>query len=493
MNLFKRVIGLGSLLLALAVPGVAIGGDRDDDDDDDGYANPALQQARQKLFGIENVDRRGRVKKDKVIVSWATNTTYVVSVRGRVILLDSYINTPQLPTAPIDRRRVQFLPQDFVAAKPEAIFLGHGHGDHAHHGAYIAKMSGATIYGSAEVCDVMQADVIAMYNDPNLHNGGAKVVPDPNPVNCVAVTPLNSRPGGYDEARFPPSQPTRLNALGRDVCVLGFKFVHSGTAPVDASFPHTPLFNLGDPRYGGGVFQGPPNAAGVIPAPVTLPAMFPPGTPYIPPNNVANRVPGQINTNTRGLGTDGVAKGGAIVIFYQFVLRGDDGDDFSFAWVNSAGPAKEGIGTDPGLITLAQYNDPLFPAETKALAAKIGAGLYDLIDRLPETDVLFGSIVSLGAANNQQRDIITVIQHMKPKVYYPGHVTDVAQQGSALYHSINFRETAYNMGFPQDQWPEIRTQIDPNDYLIPQVFDPSDSRWNNKRSKHRDRHHSQCR
>jgi len=477
--------GLRAFACALLCAMTAIPVYAHDDDDDDRGANPALMQARQKLFGIENVDRKGRVKKDKVIASWATNTTYAVSVRGRVILLDSYINTPQLPTTPIDLRRVKFLPQDFVAAKPEAIFLGHGHGDHAHHAAYIAKLTGATIYASAETCDVMQQDVIRMFNDPNLHNGGAKIVPNADPVKCVAVTPANSRPGGYDENRFPPSQPTRLHQLDPNVCILAFKFVHSGTAPVDASFPHSPLFNLGDARYNGRVIETP------LPA-VTYPAMFPPGTPYIPPNNVANRVPGQINTNTGGVGTDGVAKGGAIVIFYQFVLRGDDGDDFSFAWVNSAGPAKEGIGSDPGLVTLAQYNDPLFPAETKALAAKIGAGLYDLIDRLPETDVLFGSIVSLGAANNQQRDIITVIQHMKPKVYYPGHVTDVAQQGSALYHSINFRETAYNMGFTQSEWPEIRTQIDPNDYLVPQVFDPSDKRWA-KSDRGRNRHGSACR
>lgn len=222
------------------------------------------------------------------------------------------------------------------------------------------------------------------------------------------------------------------------------------------------------------------------------------GPPYIPPNNVANRVPGQINTNTGGVGTDGVAKGGAIVVFYQFVLRGEEGNDFSFAWVNSAGPAKEGIGSDPGLVTLAEYTATASSVPPRdeakiALAGKIGNSLFDLIDRLPETDVFFGSIVSLGAANNQQRDIINVIQHLKPKVYYPGHVTDVAQQGSALYHSINFRETAYNMGFPQDQWPEIRTQIDPNDYLAPQVFDPKDKRWANKNNRHRDRHHSQCR
>ena len=108
----------------------------------------------------------GRVKKDKVIASWATNTTYVVIDQGRVILLDSYINRPELPTTPIDRRRTPILPQDFIDVSPEAIFLGHGHGDHADNAAYIAKWTDATIYASPETCHVMQQDVDADVERP---------------------------------------------------------------------------------------------------------------------------------------------------------------------------------------------------------------------------------------------------------------------------------------------------------------------------------------
>ena len=103
----------------------------------------------------------------------------------------------------------------------------------------------------------------------------------------------------------------------------------------------------------------------------------------------------------------------------------------------------------------------------------------------PTPNVLLGSIVSLGAANNQQRDIIHYIQHLKPKVYYPGHVTDVAQAGSALYHKINWRETAVNMGFAQSEWPEFRLLVDPNDFLAPQVFNPSDRRWFDEDKRYR--------
>src|SRR5437764_8045012 len=120
-------------------------------------------------------------------------------------------------------------------------------------------------------------------------------------------------------------------------------------------------------------------------------------------------------------------------MWYHFVVRGE-GHNFTFAFVNSAGPVKEGIGTgSPGLISLGDYNNPAKTAE-RAWPAAIGKGLFDIMDNLPRTDVLLGSIVSLGAAANQQRDIIMYQQHLSPKVYYPGHLTDVAQAGSALYH-----------------------------------------------------------
>jgi L-ascorbate metabolism protein UlaG (beta-lactamase superfamily) len=440
-------------------------GDRDGDDWRP--ADPRMVAARQKAFGAENVDEKGRVKKDKVIFSWATNTTYAAALQGQVILLDTYISKPELPTSPIDTRYTPLLPKDLADLKPEAIFLGHGHGDHADNAAYIAKWSGATIYASAETCQVMQLDVQRMWADPNANNGGAKIIPDGNPVKCVDVVPAGSRPGQYDEATD-RSKATRLRPLGNDVCVLAFKFIHSGTAPVDPSFPHNPLSNLPDPRY-----------AGTTIGTQVFPAMFPNGTSFVPPANPALRVPGQINTQTTGFGSPPGIPGGAITIAYQFTLR--DGNNFSFLWLNSAGPATEGIGSDPGLVTLAQYNDPAFPATAKDLARKIGASLYELMERLPQTDVLLGSIVSLGATQNQQRDIIKVTQALRPKVYYPGHVTDVAQRGSALYHKINWRETATNMGFAQADWPELRLQIDPNDFLVPQVFDPNDERWDKSR------------
>jgi L-ascorbate metabolism protein UlaG (beta-lactamase superfamily) len=432
-------------------------------------ADLAMITARQKFFGIENVDATtGAVKKDKVVASWATNTTYVTSILGHVILLDSYISRPELPTAPIDRRYSPLLPQDLIDVRPEAIFLGHGHGDHADNAAYIAKWTNAPIYSTPETCDVMQLDVARMAADPNPQNGGVPYLPNANPVNCIGVVPRGSRPGQYNEgpnAGLLKSSVTKLSTpLDPLVCVLAFKFIHSGTAPVDPSFTHATLSDLADPRYAGRTITTPTPA-------ITYPAMYPTLTPFTP--QATGAVAGQLNTTTTGFG--GTA--GPYEVFYQFVLR--SGYNFSLVWLNSAGPAKEGIGVDPGLVTLAQYMDPATPQETKDLARAIGNSLYSVMDTLPATDVLLGSIVSLGAANNQERDIIMVQQHLKPKVYIPGHLTDVAQKGSGIYHMQSWRDTALNMGYSQSEWPEFRLLMDPVDFLVPQVWSPGDPRWFN--------------
>jgi hypothetical protein len=456
--MLRRVFAalLPAALCSLVLPAVAKDGD------------PAMIAARQKFFGAENVDEKGRVKNDKVIFSWATNTTYVVSVEGRVIMLDSYLLHVELPTAgPIDKRRTKALPKDFVDAKPEAIFLGHGHGDHADNAAYIAKWTGATVYAAPETCAVLQTDVTRMWNDPNLHNDGAKIVPNGDPIDCVGVVPAASPPGEYTGTLANPAGGTttvrRIRQFDPQMCILAFKHIHSGNSPVDPSFTHAPLNDLADPRDAGRTFVDPA---------VTYPALYPAGVPFTPPGNAALRVRGQMNTTTTGFG----GPAGIIEIFYQFVLRGKN--NFSFAYVNSAGPVKEGIGSgSPGLISVAQYNDPTNFGPQIALAREIGRGLFDIMENLPGTDVMLGSVISLGANNNQQRDIITYIQRLKPRVFIPGHFSAVAARGSSPYYLLNWRETATNMGFLPSEWPELRWMVDPIDYFRPLVYDPRDERW----------------
>jgi hypothetical protein len=382
-----------------------------------------LVSARQKVFGVENVDANtGAVKKDRVIFSWLTNTTYAVSVLGRVIMLDSYVTRLELAPG-----RTPFVIQDLVDVKPEAILLGHGHFDHADNAAYIAKQTGATIYASPETCDAMQADVVRMFNDPNAINGGAKIISDANPVNCVNVVSRGSTPG---------AEVTRLNLLEPLVCVIGFKHMHSNAVPSDSTYPPF-VFNVTrDARD---------------------PQMYPAGTPLAPPTNPALRVPGQINLATSGSG----GPGGPIALFYEFVVR--SGYNFSFAWHNSTGALKEGLAPDG------------------AWGAGVGQSVFNLFAALPPVDVELGSASSANTANNGHRDIVLYQQYLEPKVFIPGHMTTgtngVGESSSPELYFM-YRNALATVGTVQPVYtPEIRWLVDPTDYLRPITFLPGDPRW----------------
>src|SRR5262245_27787830 len=115
-------------------------------------------QARLKVFGLENVDpRTGEIQKNKVVMSWLTHTTMAIAIQGRVILTDTFI--ARLETTP---GRTPFVIQDVIDLHPEAIFIGHGHGDHADNAAFIAARSGATLFASEETCGVLQEDLTRM-------------------------------------------------------------------------------------------------------------------------------------------------------------------------------------------------------------------------------------------------------------------------------------------------------------------------------------------
>jgi glyoxylase-like metal-dependent hydrolase (beta-lactamase superfamily II) len=140
MNALK----LGALVLGIVLPSAALA-------DVDVAARVA---ARSHYFGVENVNQwNGEIDRDKVIISWFSVSSYAVAAKGRVFLLDSYIyrlsDTPgYVPTTL----------QELVDLDPEAIFIGHGHGDHANNAAYIAVQTGARIFGAAEHCDAMRGD-----------------------------------------------------------------------------------------------------------------------------------------------------------------------------------------------------------------------------------------------------------------------------------------------------------------------------------------------
>jgi L-ascorbate metabolism protein UlaG (beta-lactamase superfamily) len=384
-----------------------------------------LVTARQKIFGIENVDANtGAVKKDRVIFSWLTNTSYAVSVLGRVIMLDSYVTRLELTPG-----RTPFVIQDLVDLKPEAILLGHGHFDHADNGAYIAKMTGATIYASPETCDAMQADIARMFADPNAINGGAKIIPDGNPVPCMPIVSRGSTPG---------TEITRLNFLEPLVCLIGFKHMHSNAVSPDPAYPPF-VFN---------VTQDSRDAQ-----------MYPRGTTLTPPTNPASRVPGQINTATSGSG----GPGGPIAMFYEFVLRTPN--NFTFAWHNSTGALKEGLAPDG------------------AWGPAIGQSVFNLFAAIPYVDLELGSASSANTANNGHRDIVMYQQYLQPKVFIPGHMTTGTNgvgESSTQELYFMYRNAQQNIATVQTVYmPEVRWLVDPTDYIRPMTFIPGDPRWSN--------------
>ncbi|HET6981187.1 MAG TPA: MBL fold metallo-hydrolase [Myxococcaceae bacterium] len=391
--------------------------------------DPAMIAARQKIFGLENVDARsGEVRSDKVIFSWITNASFAASVRGRVVLLDTFVT--RLEIAP---GRTPFTIQDLVDVKPEALFIGHGHFDHADNAAYLSKKTGATIYASPETCDNMQLDAARLAG----LIGGASTVP------CVSLTSRGSIPG---------SEVITIRQLEPIATIKAFKHLHStNTAPQDTSFPpviiHTPdagvcapPCNLADPRDKD---------------------MFPTGTSQ---NSVLD------------LSTSRAGQGGPISIYYVFQLKG--GKDFTFAWHNTTGALREGCAL-PNNIPGTNPPQPSQPGQDAkgCFGPEVGQKLANLMEFLGPTDVELGSVVSLGFGINGERDIVDYNSHVAPKIFIPNHVTAVAVESSSLEWKVGYRKQQDAMGIAPEDRPELYWLVDPNDYLRPIVFDVDDPRW----------------
>src|SRR5215471_21094427 len=213
----QRIIGFAIGVLGLAVSsGVSA-------------APPAsadLIRARQLFFGIENVDATtGAVDNQKVIFSWITNASYAVSLKGRIVLLDTYVHRGETQPG-----RTPFVVQDLVSLQPEAIFLGHGHFDHADNAAFVAGNLGIPIYASEETCVAMQTDAT------NLFNAGRIPV---SHVDCRDTTSTGSTPG---------AEIVNIKQLEPLACITAFRHLHSTTVPQDTDFPIVPVINDTDPR-----------------------------------------------------------------------------------------------------------------------------------------------------------------------------------------------------------------------------------------------------
>lgn len=104
------------------------------------------QLARDQILGPNAVEP-GTVK-----LWWFGVSSFVASGGGRLWLFDAW------EPIGIQRDYVPVGRDEIAVLKPEAIFIGHGHFDHAADAGFIAGRSGAVVVGSEAICSTAQAD-----------------------------------------------------------------------------------------------------------------------------------------------------------------------------------------------------------------------------------------------------------------------------------------------------------------------------------------------
>ena len=178
--------------------------------------------ARKHFFGSENVAPDGRVRSDRVIVSWFSVSSMALAIDGRVVLLDSYIHKGE--------ERAGYVPTtttELTALDPDAIFIGHGHFDHAKSAGEIAALTGAAVVGTQEHCDQ------AVEEGLGVAGGG--------PVRCVPAADRGAAPG---------SPLRELRPVGPGVAVTALKHLHSAAEPPDGENHETSVAGGGLPDAG---------------------------------------------------------------------------------------------------------------------------------------------------------------------------------------------------------------------------------------------------
>jgi hypothetical protein len=397
-------------------------------------SSAAVVAARQKIFGLDNVDpKSGAVRDDRVIFSWLTNASFAAAVKGNVLLLDTFVTRLEVQPG-----RTPLVIQDLVDLDPDYLFIGHGHFDHADNAAYIAQRTGAIIFASPETCDNMAIDATNNFN----HHFTA--------VPTVTCKPLTSR------GSLPGAEIVTIHDLEPSVSVSVFKHLHSTNTGV------TDPTAVPIAATSGGVCQPTPTKGNTFPCNLQDPRdplLFPSGTPLSSVMNIA---------------TSRTGAGGPIALFYVFTVSGPNG--FRFVWHNTTGDIVDSCAlpnNNPATgqpFELGQSTNGCFPGVT-VNGKTVGANLASIMDSLGPVNVELGSVVSLGFNQNGERDIVTYLEHVRPRYFIPNHVTAVAVEGSSLEWKIGFVDALNAAGVPRDSWPQILWIVDPNDYLRPIVFD----------------------
>ena len=392
----------------------------------DGVAEIATEDmiaARQHIFGIENVDpETGALPDDRVVFSWLSASSFAGAVQGRVFMMDSFLTRME-----IERGRTPLTISDITNFNPEAILLGHGHGDHADNAAYISAHTDAVIYATEETCSTMDLDFQRMAEDPRIQNNPDFAFPEGASVDCVSVTSFGSVPG---------TEVFNLPFLEPQACVTAFRHLHSNAVDPDPDFPPTPVQIIVDERDA---------------------SLFPEGVAQWPRRAEPDYEPVDDrqfdNRTTRG------APGGPESLFFSFLLRDDT--NFSFVYHNTAGALKEGKGRG--------YDG----------TPEDGQRIIGLLEALGPTDVQLGTAATSNFDNNGLRDLIMYQQAIKPSIYIPNHITtgSRAKEGSSLSVYAGYVDQLDLMGIPSDERPRLHWLVDPVDYIKPIVYTTDNPNW----------------
>lgn len=168
--------------------------------------SPETQQARRRILGIDRLDN-GQVK-----VWWYGVSSFIVAAGGHLFLLDAW------EVVGVHKGYVPISRDDLVALKPEAIFIGHGHFDHAADAGYIASRTGAALIAGDSVCD--QARTVAADN------------PEAIDFRCLRLGLDVDNPAGHVFS-------TRVFADMADVQII--KHTHSAADPASLTMGGMPL------------------------------------------------------------------------------------------------------------------------------------------------------------------------------------------------------------------------------------------------------------
>lgn len=157
-----------------------------------------VQAVRDAILGPHATDPK------TVKLWWYGVSSYIASIGGHLVLLDAWESVGlQEGVVPVRR-------EDLAALKPEAIFIGHGHFDHAADTGFIAGRTGAAVVAGQTVCDLAR--------DRALSSGGEKDFP------CLVL-------GSAEQPGPGSTQGIRVFSDVEEVQVL--QHVHSAAEPAD--------------------------------------------------------------------------------------------------------------------------------------------------------------------------------------------------------------------------------------------------------------------